>query len=589
MGDKRNFDIAGVIAVCVIAAIPLVASAQESVAGNGEDADQRAIVFDALVVSPQQPSPPPAHDHWSCTVLKSDAQLRGVYAANLWLNNTVPYAFHANTSPSQQADALNAMSLVEGISSMNFVARTTEADYVIFQDAGGNSSFIGRIGGAQMINISNWSTAFVIVHEIMHAMGVFHEQSRSDRDTFVQINSANICQNCCSGGPCDGNFDIAAGASIVGPYDFESVMHYGQCFFSSCANCSANPGACSTITVLPPNDVMWQNLIGQSTHFSAGDILTIQTMYPSLSVPCESVIGDLDNDSDSDLADAAIFQSCYNASTGGRPECSCADQNVDEFVDAADVEAFINAIHGPDTILGACCGDGDGVCTEGTASECAMSGGTYQGDGIACVDVNCPVDAPGACCDPTDLSCSETSDVLCAAGGGIYKGNGTTCNGASCPVEYSNTSTSTTLFGPGANIEFADDFTLAGTARNMAYYDLTVFGQGITDYSATVSLYTACPGAGGTLIAGTTRTFNNIANFQESVLSATFDPAITIPDTVWMVVSLNGANTSWVIGREAETGSTTNNFAVDQSPWSCNFTFGGGIWGGFRSTILCID
>ncbi len=579
----------GLIALFSIAITSTPLRAQQ-ISEAGDDTNAPAS-FDQNEFSDHvvQPLHPHDHgDHWSCTVLKTDEQLRGLHANNLWLDNTVYYSFHANTSPSNQADALAAMALIEGVSSMTFVARTSETDYVVFTDAGGNNSFIGRIGGPQTININAWSVHYVIVHEIMHAMGIYHEQSRPDRNTFVQINSGNICQNCCSGGPCDGNFDIEAGASIVGPYDFDSVMHYGQCFFSTCGNCQANPGACSTITVLPPNDVVWQNAIGQSDHFSAGDILTIQTMYPTQSVPCESVIGDLDDDNDCDMEDALIFQSCYNDGTGGRPECSCADPNIDEVVDAADVESFINAIHGPNVILGACCSDGDGVCTEGTSSECGISGGTYQGDGVTCADTSCPVTNPGACCDPTDLSCTITSSVLCDSANGIYKGNGTSCNGSECPFEYSNTRLGTFFFGQGANVQIADDMTLAGTARELAYYDLTVFSQAATPPTATVSLYTACPGSGGTLIAGTTRTFPSISASQEVVLSATFEPTITLPNTVWMVISFDQDNCNWLIGEQAEVGSTTNNFGIN-APWGCNFTFTGGTWGGLQANIICVD
>jgi hypothetical protein len=514
--------------------------------------------------------------------------MRGAHAANLWPDNTVYYDFHPNTTTTHQAAALNAMSLIEDVSAVVFVARTTEPDYVVFTDYTANNSFIGRIGGAQTINIFNWDVPFIIVHEIMHALGIYHEQSRPDRDAYVQINSGNICQDCCNDGPCDHNFAIEPTATTVGPYDFDSVMHYGQCFFSVCSDCSANPAACRTITVLPPDDVMWQDGIGQTDHFSAGDTLTIQTLYPSLSVPCTRVFGDNDGDSDSDLEDFRIFQACFDSGTGGRPECSCSDDNVDEQIDGDDIQPFVEAVHGPDVLLGACCGDGTGICTEGPETDCIASGGTYQGDGLPCGDVTCPIDEPGGCCDPDDLSCTETSAALCAAAGGIYKGNGVPCDGTDCPVEYANSSTSIQLFSPGPNIEFADDFTLAGTARNMAYYDLTVWGQGPGPFSATVSLYTDCPGNGGMLIAGTTRTFTNVPTFEEAVLSATFSPTIALPDTVWMVVSVNDANAFWVLAAEAEMGSTADVFGIDQPPWVCNAFFGG-IWAGFRATIVCVD
>lgn len=561
-----------------------IGAAQQSGPANAELADLHATPEVAVI--PQFAHLAPNVEYRPCSVLQTPEQLRGAHAANLWPNNTVFYAFHANTSPSNQADALAAMALIEGVSSVMFVARTTESDYVVFTDSSGNNSFIGRIGGPQTINIFNWNVHFVIVHEIMHALGIYHEQSRPDRNSFVQINSGNICQTCCSGGPCDNNFAIVPSATSVGPYDFDSVMHYGQCFFSSCGNCSANPTACRTITVLPPNDTMWQNAIGQSDHFSTGDILTIQTMYPTQSVPCSSLIGDLDGDGDSDLNDAAIFQTCYNDATGGRPECSCADQNVDEFIDNDDVAAFVGAIHGPDRDLGACCTDGSGLCSEVPAADCSTAGVTYQGDGVSCASANCPVTNPGACCDPTDLTCSILSGPQCAAGGGLYKGNGTSCNGGSCPLEFENVGESGSFLPIGASAGFGDDMTLAGTARELAYYELTVLGTGGT-FSVTTSLHTACPGSGGTLIAGTTRTFNNIPAFQETVLSATFSPTITLPNSVYMVATFSDPNSGWVVGGTAETGSTVDFFGVNQPPWGCNF-FINGVWSGLRAKILCV-
>ena len=522
-----------------------------------------------------------------CSILQTDEQLRGVHDFSLWLDNTVPYAFNANVSPANQAAAINAMGLIEAVSSVDFVARTTESDYIVFNDAAFNNSFVGRIGGPQIINIFNWDAPYVIAHECMHALGIYHEQSRSDRGSYVQINTANICQDCCAGGPCDANFDIVGGAALVGDYDFDSVMHYSQCLFSVCSNCVSNPSSCRTITVLPPYDTQWQNAIGQADHFSDGDILTIQTMYPSLSLPCESFIGDLDNDDDADVADYAIFQRCFDDSTGGRAECSCADKNVDEFIDQQDTTAFIEALHGPDVTLGACC-DESGICTEGTAAECAGPNQTYQGDGVACADTDCPITSPGACCDPDGLSCTETSRGLCEAAGSFFKGEGTTCDGAMCPAEYSNTSSSLTLYAPGAGVDLGDDMTLAGTARALVYYDLTVFGQAASPFDVDVQLYTACPGAGGTPIAGTAASFTNVSNNTPVVLSQTLN-SITIPNTVYMVVEFSANNVAWVVGGQAETGSTVDNFGLNQPPWNCGFSFTGSTYAGFRANIICAD
>ena len=58
-------------------------------------------------------------------------------------------------------------------------------------------SFIGRTrrSGAQRISLAPGCVRYgfgTAVHEMMHALGFFHEQSRTDRDRFVRIAWENI-------------------------------------------------------------------------------------------------------------------------------------------------------------------------------------------------------------------------------------------------------------------------------------------------------------------------------------------------------------------------------------------------------------
>ena len=162
-----------------------------------------------------------------------------------------------------------------------------------------NRSAIGMTGGQQVINITSWCTCFTIAHELGHALGYWHEQSRADRDDFVAVNLGNVCQDCCSGGTCDHNFDTRpAGGGEYGPYDFDSVMHYGLCSWNNCGcnalcvGCGPPPApqtSCPTITVNPPFDTSCVDSsivhcpttsIGQPGHLSTWDALVMSFLYP---------------------------------------------------------------------------------------------------------------------------------------------------------------------------------------------------------------------------------------------------------------------------------------------------------------------
>jgi hypothetical protein len=179
-----------------------------------------------------------------------------------WPGGRIPYEIRGSM-PNQQrvTDAVNHW---HANTAIRFVARSTETDYVEFLDGGGCWSQIGHQGGKQQISLGSGCGTGNAIHEMGHTVGLWHEQSREDRDNFVTIQWANIQ----SGMEHNFNQHIADGDDI-GAYDYGSVMHYPANAFSK----NGMP------TIVP---VQAGALIGQRNGLSAGDIAAIRVMYPDL-------------------------------------------------------------------------------------------------------------------------------------------------------------------------------------------------------------------------------------------------------------------------------------------------------------------
>lgn len=213
----------------------------------------------------------------------------------LWPNGVVPFQFDSNCGPgsmtcvsaANQTAMLEAMDVLEAVANIQFRQCFNNActgNFVHVQaNPQFNNSAIGLQGGLQVINIVSWGDRFIIVHELMHCLGFFHEQSRPGRGDFVTINTANVQMGQA------GNFTEQKDATVYGPYDFDSLMHYDQCDFSIGCGTGANGNpiqACNTcpgqetITVNAPWGEQWQAAIGQRTHLSNLDKVTLSIMYP---------------------------------------------------------------------------------------------------------------------------------------------------------------------------------------------------------------------------------------------------------------------------------------------------------------------
>jgi hypothetical protein len=197
-------------------------------------------------------------------------QTRGGYDASSfrrWNDGVIPYAFAGDVSQTNRNYAIQAMNEWQAVSGLRFIPRTNQTDYIYLMNDSGNWSYVGRIGGRQEIGIFNWSARFVVAHELAHAAGFIHEQSRPDRDQYVEIRWDRIPDNL------ENNFTIWEGSATSGAYDFESIMHYFPTAFST----NGQP----TIVAKAPYQAFNTNgLMGQQRYLSAGDIAAMSARYP---------------------------------------------------------------------------------------------------------------------------------------------------------------------------------------------------------------------------------------------------------------------------------------------------------------------
>ena len=70
-----------------------------------------------------------------------------------------------------------AMAHWQSVTNVKFKVRTTEADYVQVISGSGCYSYIGRIGGRQDLSIASGCSTGNAIHEIGHALGLYHEHT----------------------------------------------------------------------------------------------------------------------------------------------------------------------------------------------------------------------------------------------------------------------------------------------------------------------------------------------------------------------------------------------------------------------------
>ena len=151
-----------------------------------------------------------------------------------WTSGNVYFMFDSSVTVPEQRVFLSAAGQWSTFVNLHFIPRTTQANYIVVTNnpnlSGGLSS-VGMIGGPQLIQIgsTSWNEQ-TLVHEIGHALGLVHEHQRSDRDSYVTINTNNVASGEIF------NFVLLPSSLNKGTYDFRSVMHYSRNAFSVSPN-----------------------------------------------------------------------------------------------------------------------------------------------------------------------------------------------------------------------------------------------------------------------------------------------------------------------------------------------------------------
>jgi len=186
----------------------------------------------------------------------------------IWQDRKVPYTIHSSIDGNTSAQIESVMEQYMNKTCVQFIDvtgnTTSVKTYLHIKKLSGCWSYVGRVfTGEQELSIGQGCEYDgIIIHEFMHALGFYHEQSRSDRDDFVTIMWENIKTDKYN------NFKKQLSEAVQTfktEYDYGSVMHYGKNAFSKNG----------LATIVPRKNVS----IGQRIGFSNLDLQEINALY----------------------------------------------------------------------------------------------------------------------------------------------------------------------------------------------------------------------------------------------------------------------------------------------------------------------
>ncbi|XP_009707751.1 PREDICTED: meprin A subunit beta, partial [Cariama cristata] len=179
----------------------------------------------------------------------------------------IPYVLDDSLEMNAKGLILKAFEQYRLKTCIDFKPWEGEKNYIsVFKGSGCWSSVGNRQEGLQQLSIgANCDRIGTIQHEFLHALGFWHEQSRSDRDDYVSIMWDRIQPG---KGHNFNKYDDKTSDSLNVPYDYTSVMHYSQ-------NAFRNGTEPTIVTNIPD----FMDVIGQRMDFSDYDLQKLNRLY----------------------------------------------------------------------------------------------------------------------------------------------------------------------------------------------------------------------------------------------------------------------------------------------------------------------
>jgi hypothetical protein len=191
--------------------------------------------------------------------------INDIYAR--WPDAVVPYTLDPALPNSWRVTS--AISAWQQTTHIRFVLRTSSnatqyPNYVTFQPhPSACSAIVGNMAnGQQVVNLADGCDTGSTIHEIGHVLGLWHEQSREDRNQYVRI----LWENIEDGKAHNFEHRISYGGDL-GAYDFDSIMHYSPYAFSKNGR--------------PTIETLGGQGIGNRSSLSSGDVTSIKRIYSS--------------------------------------------------------------------------------------------------------------------------------------------------------------------------------------------------------------------------------------------------------------------------------------------------------------------